>query len=387
MVVQHNPYRTQNLSVAEAALRQLLLDHTKIEWHLERVRAWERGERIAPILVDMALTRACNIACQFCYATLEEGERRPILRPTIDRFLDDCAEIGVRAISLVGDGESTLSPIYEYTIRRGHQLGISMAQGTHGQRVTGAVAKRILPSLEYLRFNFEAGNAESYARIMGCKPEMFHVATKNLRDIMEIKRRNDYKCTVGMQMVLMPSYGHEVLSLARHALDIGVDYLQIKHCADDEFGSLGIDYKAYPQWYPVLQEAEAMSTEQTKIIVKWNKLAAGNVRSYARCYGAPFILELSGSGLVVPCGMLTNARYGKFHIGNIVDDSFKELVMGDRYWEVMSYLASPNFDARRMCGVLCLQHHTNVWLDEVKKGSRQIPDESPVPIPQHVNFI
>ena len=30
---------------------------TKIGWHLDRVRAWERGERIAPITIDMALTR------------------------------------------------------------------------------------------------------------------------------------------------------------------------------------------------------------------------------------------------------------------------------------------------------------------------------------------
>ncbi len=58
----------------------LILDGTKLEWHLERVQAWERGERIAPITIDMALTRACNFACHFCYAMLQENERQNSIR-------------------------------------------------------------------------------------------------------------------------------------------------------------------------------------------------------------------------------------------------------------------------------------------------------------------
>ncbi len=36
----------------------LILDGTKINWHMDRIQAWERGEKIAPITIDMALTRA-----------------------------------------------------------------------------------------------------------------------------------------------------------------------------------------------------------------------------------------------------------------------------------------------------------------------------------------
>ncbi|MDQ5906184.1 MAG: hypothetical protein QG590_665, partial [Pseudomonadota bacterium] len=55
-----------------------ILDGSKIAWHLDRVEAWERGERIAPITIDMALTRACNYACVYCYATLQENDRKVI---------------------------------------------------------------------------------------------------------------------------------------------------------------------------------------------------------------------------------------------------------------------------------------------------------------------
>ena len=35
---------------------KLILDGTKIGWHLDRVEKWQKGERIAPITIDMALT-------------------------------------------------------------------------------------------------------------------------------------------------------------------------------------------------------------------------------------------------------------------------------------------------------------------------------------------
>ena len=51
---------------------KLILDGTKIGWHLDRVEKWQKGERIAPITIDMALTRACNYSCGFCYAMFQE---------------------------------------------------------------------------------------------------------------------------------------------------------------------------------------------------------------------------------------------------------------------------------------------------------------------------
>jgi len=46
--------------------------------------------------------------------------------------------------------------------------------------------------------------------------------------------------------------------------------------------------------------------------------------------------------------MLFNERYKKFHIGNICETGFKEMWSGDRYWEVMNYLAGPSFNAQKM---------------------------------------
>jgi len=164
---KHIPHQQQ--SVAEDHT-QMILDGTKIQWHMDRVEAWERGEHIAPITIDMALTRACQYSCGFCYAMLQENDGGTITSEIMTGFLEDSARMGVRGISLVSDGESTLSRAFEHTVTYGDELGISMALGTNAYALTKDKAEKVLKHLTYLRINFSAGERDRYAEIMGVKP-------------------------------------------------------------------------------------------------------------------------------------------------------------------------------------------------------------------------
>lgn len=364
----------------------LILDGTKIDWHGERVRAWERGEKFAPITIDMALTRACNYACNYCYAVLQENPRLPITKQVMDNFLDDCRDIGVKGISLVSDGESTLSPIMCDVIEKGKANGLSMALGTNGYLLNPEKLERILPCLDYLRINITAGEPERYKQIMGVKDGFFEKVCENIATMVRIKKEKGLSVTIGLQMVLMPEFADQILPLARLGKSLRPDYLVIKHCSDDENGSLGVNYNGYKKLYDTLHEAEALSDDEYKVVVKWSKIEANGKRTYEQCYGAAFLLQISGSGLVAPCGMLFGDAYKKFHIGNIVTERFKDIVMSERYWEVFGYLASKDFNAKKMCGSLCLQHKVNEYLDGVKKGEI-VQKEPSGKTPQHLNFI
>lgn len=365
----------------------LILDGTKIAWHQDRIRAWENGERFAPITIDMALTRSCNFGCNYCYAMLQENDRKSIDQKVVYDFLEDASEIGVKGISLVSDGESTISPVFVDTCKRGHEFGISMAVGTNGFVLTPQKLEQILPTLTYLRINISAGERDRYGEIMGVKPHWFDRVCENIRHMVAIKKRDNLPVTIGLQMVLMPEYADQILPLARLGKELRPDYLVIKHCSDDEDGALGVDYNGYSQLYDTLKQAEAMSDEEYTVKVKWSKIEAEGKRSYQRCYGAPFILQISGSGLIAPCGMLFNERYKKFHIGNICDTRFAEIWKSDRYWEVMNYIASTQFNAQKMCGSLCLQHKVNEFLDGYAKDKIELQDLSSTPAPMHLNFI
>ena len=367
-------------------MERLILDGHKLNWHRERVEAWLAGERIAPITIDCALSRACSYRCVYCYGQLQENAVRPMTREVIFRFLDDAAEIGVKAVSFVSDGESTCSPHLYDAILRGRSNGLDMALGTNGFLLKDERLSDILPALTYLRFNISAAERERYAAIHGCQPQAYDKVIATIRQSVALKRQLGLPVTIGLQMVLLPEFHDQIMPLARLGAELGVDYLVIKHCSDDEHATLGVDYAGYEQLTGLLQEAEALSAGGYQVSVKWSKILSGGKRAYRHCFGPPFIMQLSGSGLVAPCGLLFNDRYHRYHIGNIADTPFKELWQGERYWEVMRLIASEQFDAGTMCGSLCLQHKVNEFLWELKQGRTSFPADPGRP-PMHINFI
>lgn len=365
---------------------ELILDGTKIQWHMDRVKDWESGKRISPITIDLALTRSCNYGCHFCYAMLQENEKNIITKEVIYDFLQDCKDIGVKGISLVGDGESSQSPIFIDTIVRGGELGIDMACATNGLVLNRGKLEKILPYMTYLRVNFSAGESKRYAEIMGAKEVWFERVCQNIKDMVDIKKKNNLKVTIGMQMVVMPEYADQLIPLAKLGKKLRPDYLVFKHCSDDEEGHLGVQYSKYKDIHGLLKEAESYSDFEYKVAVKWSKIEAEGKRSYQRCYGTPFLIQISGTGLVAPCSIMFNEKYKKYHLGNICEKRFKDIVKSDDYWEVMNRLASPNFNAQTMCGTLCLQHKFNEALDNHVKGIKEIKKPEGQ-IPKHINFV
>ena len=377
---------TNSVQTKEGAL---ILDSHKLSYHIDRIKAWEAGERIAPVSVDMALTRSCGAMCSFCYAMMQEPQERSSIKTDHSlHLLDDFAEIGVKGVSLISDGESTLSKAYVPFIQHAHKLGIDIGNATNAWEWEPEKIEQVLPYMSWVRFTVAAGRPESYSKIMFKGPEHTHVfdrAMKHIKYAVDLKKKNNLKVTLGIQMVLMPEFKDEILDFAKLAVDLGVDYGVIKHCSDDEYGTLGVDYTKYDDMHELLKQAELLSNDDTKIIVKWEKIKESKA-TYNRFYGPAFLLQISGSGLVAPSGMFFNARYSKFHIGNFTEKRFIDIWKSDAYWDVMNYLASPKFDAQTMMGTLPIQHYVSVALDNHIKGIQKI-EKAQGADPLHVNFL
>ena len=367
-------------------MSKLILDGHKLLWHKDNVEAWLRGERIAPVTIDCALTRRCTYKCIYCYGQLQANDEKKMTKDVIFRFLDDAAEIGVKAISFISDGESTCSPHIYDAIVKGKANGLDLALATNGYLLKDERSEEILPRLTYLRFNISAAHPSSYTQIMGCKEDCFYKVYNSIKKCVEIKKKRKLSVTLGIQMVLLPQFAEQIIPFAKLGRELGVDYAVIKHCSDDETGSLGVDYSQYFKLVDILKEAEKHSTENYLVKVKWSKVLSGGKRKYSQCYGPPFIIQMSGSGLVAPCGMLFHRKYRKYHIGNIADKSFKEIWKSKRYWEIMDFIASEKFNAHTMCGTLCVQHKVNEFLWDLKHRETTLSEPENEP-PMHDNFV
>ncbi|MBS3166909.1 radical SAM protein [Candidatus Woesearchaeota archaeon] len=366
---------------------EIVLDGHKLMYHQDRVKEWLDGKRIAPITIDMALTQGCNYKCVYCYGQLQDNQGYVLNNKVLSRFAGDVEELGVRGISLISDGESTCSPHFYNFIQDIKSRNIDIAVGTNGVLLKEDKLKEMLSALTYLRFNISAGESKRYAEIMGCKEKDFERIKEIIKESVKIKKANDLEVTIGLQMVLMPSFKDQIIPLTKLGRDLNVDYLVIKHCSDDEDNSLGVDYSKYDNLVDLLKEAETYSTKDYLVKAKWSKILSQGKREYIQCYGPPFMVQISGSGLVAPCGMLFNEKYKKFHIGNIAEKSFKEIWNSDKYWEVMKYIGSENFDARSDCGHLCLQHKLNEYLWGLKKEKTRLNPINPEKKPMHINFV
>lgn len=367
-----------------------ILDGHKLQWHRERVEAWLTGERIAPITLDISLSTRCPYRCIYCYGLLQTARTSILSRDAVMRILDDAAEIGVKGVALMSDGESTCSPHFYEAIVRGKANGLDMCLATNAYLLNDDKLEEILPLLTYIRFNVSAAYPDRYTKIMGCSEKCYYKAINTIKECVRIKKEKNLDVTLGLAMVLMPHYVDQVLPLVALAKSLGVDYFIIKHCSDDEEQSLrrkyGFNYSQYRDLVPLLKEAEARSTDDCQIAIKWTKILGEGRRKFANCYGPVFMLQASGNGLLAPCGKLFPERFKDFHIGYLQEKGLRELWQSERYWEIMGRLQDGSFDPRTQCGPQCLQDNANEYLWDLKNGNIGLEhtlEESP----QHLNFV
>lgn len=356
-------------------------DGHKMLHHLDRVLAWQKGEPFAPIHIDMGLTKFCNTACIYCYAVVQNMTQGSLIeREALLRYIADCGRLGVRSIGFIGDGEPTLNPALYDAVVLAQQCGIDTAMATNGLLLDMDRADDLLKNMSWIRFNLSAGERGGFRRIHQAKEHHFDQLIEKVRALVQIKKAKAYPCTLGLQMVLIPECFDQVLLEAQLGAELGVDYFVIKHCSDSEYKEIGIHYEDYLSMQEVLKEAETYSNEHYVVQVKWNKInAAGEsalykngFRKYDVCYGTPFLLQISGNGKIYPCGPFFNKE--RFYIGDLHEQSFYDIVMSERYWQVHQDV-SQSVDVHKDCALGCRQDYVNKFLWDLKNA------------PEHINFI
>jgi len=356
-----------------------LMDGHKLIWHLDRVTAWNEGKRIAPIHIDVGLSKGCNIRCEYCYGATQGNlfkrqkeitfEREPLLR-----YFRTAGEAGVRSMAIIGEAEPTLNPYLYEAIAEGKKAGVDISLATNGilfdDSEKGVEALR---NLTWIRFNISACDDQSYREVHGSKE--FKKFVQKVKFCVETKKREKLDVTIGFQMVLTPNNVKYAVGLAKLGKELGVDYLVIKQCSDTVDNDIGVFNKleVYHTFEDILKEAEVHSCQGYNVIVKWYKITNEGKRGYDSCLGVPFLLYSSGDGKLYPCGMFFSNRSEEFLMGDLLTQSFTEILHSDRYWEVVEKVKA--LDVHKVCYANCRTNAINEFLWQIKHP------------PSHVNFV
>lgn len=370
-----------------------MMDGTKLGYHREVIEDYfKRGKRVAPIHIDAGIAKCCQIRCVFCYGKYQEMAPVYIKREALLQMVLDAADIGVKSLAFIGDGDPTMNPyLYEALELARDYTSLDMAISTNGYQINSLdKCNTILSSCRWMRFCISAGTREGYKKIHG--RDYFDRVCENIQRMVEVRRKG-YSCEVGMQSVYIPgTMDAEMVAEAKLAVELGVTYFVIKQCSLPDAGESGMEFfdvNAYdaPSTLETLKACEAMSTDKTKIIVKWNTMAQKGKRPYSGCPSIPFISEMSGNGDWFPCGHMfgNKERFAKYKFGNVHEKTLKEIFESDRYWEILRMMRD-EFDCHVQCKGACRQDATNKFCYDFLNGNAVWPEGDPSEV-KGINFI
>lgn len=336
------------------------------------IEHYTHGKRIAPIMIDAGITKICNIKCEFCYGIHQKMTGTMIPRDALLKLFTEAPGVGIKAISIVGDGEPTLNPAMTDAIKAGALSGLDMAVATNGVQMPDPMLGEIIPRLTWLRFNLSAVD-EGYAIVHGAP--VWDKVKANIEKAVWVRNFTGAKCTIGLQMVLTEHAFEYVTREAKFAIDAGVDYFVVKQCSDPKNAKMVVPVAEWfdkPEVVNILKDAEFMSTDKTKIIVKFAAMATRYRRPYNHCLDVPLLFQMSGDGKCYPCGYLFGDE--RYCYGDITKQSIGEILESDQYWSVIEHMKT-KFNVHTECAGHCRHQSTNQFIHNF------------INKPEHLNFI
>lgn len=352
----------------------LRIDSHKLMYHPERVAAWQRGETVYPIYLEMSPAGGCNHRCTFCALDYQEYRPRFLPRDVVNERIVEMGRLGLKSIMFGGEGEPLLHRDLETFAATAHANGIDTALTTNGVLLSEDRAGHLVRHCSWIKFSINAGTAATYAAIHRAASDDFQRALDNLAATAASARREGSRCVVGAQIILLPENVGEVETLAACVRDAGGAYLVVKPYSQHPMSRTcrykDIDYTPYLN----LQERlEHLASDRFKVVFRRSTMQKLNAdeRGYERCLALPFWSYIDAGGNVWGCSAYLGDE--RFKYGNILHEGFEAIWNGVRRKESLAFVAE------------CLDSgacRQNCRMDEINRYLWELTH--PV---EHVNFI
>lgn len=349
-------------------------DGHKLMYHLDRVQEFNASGDCFPLYLELSPVGSCNHRCLFCaYDFIGYPNRKLEIGRTL-KLIDELADAGLRSILFAGEGEPLLHPDLPQMICHAKANGIDAGLFTNGQLMTSEKIAAILPSLTFIRFSFNGGNAESYARVHQVKPEAFSATIAAIAKAANFKKSQGLETAIGAQFVVIPENIDSLTEAAVILRDAGADYLAVKPFVQQH------QQQGYQMETPLdpthldacLAAAESISNETFRVMVRKTSFTDYGIRRYSHCFGTSFISAINSAGDVATC--LPYWDNAEFVFGNIHQQSFREIWQGERRRAIKT-IVEQRLDVQS-CPPNCRPNAINDFLYELK-----------YPSVEHINFI
>jgi len=218
----------------------------KVVHHMDMIDQLRDGEQPIPSQVQLVISDVCNHDCSFCayrmsgYTSnqnfgildeqsqqIENNPNRKIPYEKCIEILEDCKEMGVKAIQFTGGGEPTTHPDHPKIFQKVIDLGMDLALITNGAILKPDVIDTLVHA-KWVRVSVDAGTPEMYSHIRSIKKERFNDTLKNISRLVNAKAKSaDTDLLVGVGYVVDQNNFGEIYKLAKIVSEMGVDNMRI----------------------------------------------------------------------------------------------------------------------------------------------------------------
>jgi len=218
----------------------------KVFHHPERLQKLREGKQPAPLQVQLIISDLCNQDCSFCAyrmsgytsnqlftkdaelaKTGHNNPKRMIPFDKVVEILDDCVELGVKAIQLTGGGEPTAHPRFYDICREILDRKLDLGLVTNGVNLK-ATDLLMLTEAKWVRFSVDAGRPLTYCRVRNVPERHYHKVWGNIRDLCQARdHQQSHDLLVGVGFVVTKDNWSEVGRCGLQAKQAGADNLRI----------------------------------------------------------------------------------------------------------------------------------------------------------------
>lgn len=354
----------------------LLIDGHKLYWHLDRVAAWQRGELIPPIYVEISPVSFCNHQCVFCGLDFAHGAHQSLDTELLCRRLAEMGRLGVRSIMLAGEGEPLLHKDLPMIVSAATGAGIDVAITSNGAAGNRPLWEELLPHLSWFRFSVDAGSPSVYARVHGVPEQQFHRTVENIREALQIRKEKGLAVTIGVQYLMIPENLADIERAILLCDEVGVDYLSLKPYSEHPqmINKSGFTYTE--EMLGEVAEIVERHRSRVKFQLIYRHLAAAAYKEgalrFRNCCALPFWGYISAGGDFHTCSVFLNDP--RFAVGNIYHETMDSVFFGERRRQSVDF-ARRELVIGAECRVNCRMARINEFLDILSEK------------PQHLNFI
>lgn len=350
------------------------IDSHKLIYHVGRLNNWLEGEEVYPIYVEIATSGSCNQRCTYCALDFMEYQPRFLDTKLLKERIFEMASLGVKSIMYAGEGEPLLHKDIGKIITYTKDAGIDVAITTNAVLLSKELLDYTLNKITWIKISINGATLKTYTQIHKSHPNDFERVIRNLSYAVKLRKARGYKCTLGMQLLLLPENSKEVLLLAKLAKDMGMDYLVVKPYSHHPFSRTKRyrDIK-YSRYLYLAERLNTFNSNRFNVIFRINTMQKWDrgIREYRHCYALPFWAYIDAGGDVWGCSAYLGDN--NFIYGNIYKSGFKAICEGLRRKKIARW-AQNKLDTVS-CRVNCRMDEINRYLWELKH------------LPEHVNFI